>query len=145
MSADDMVLDDIDRALILAIYRIRRSTDAGPTWGEVREEVGLERPDVSIITFGQWWSDQANREAMEADHLERFITKHPNAADAAWFRYCYGVWRSRRMDNLDPLTLRLQRLRAAGYVSYNRSVRSLDVGGRVRAELRRQAKARKSA
>ena len=147
MSADEKPLDDIDRTIILFVHRIRRSTDAGPTWAEVREAIGFERPNVSLGAFAVWWNDPANREAVEDNaQLERFLDRHPNMtnADGAWFHHCYGAWKGRRLD-VDPLTLRLRRLKAAGYVAYNRSERSLDIGGRVRAELRRQAKARKSA
>ncbi len=141
----DIALDDADRAVILAVHRARRATGSGPTWNELRQAVPdlPPRPDVSMAAFGQWWSDPANREAIEASHLERFWAQHPDRGDGAWVRYAFKVWRWRRLA-ADPLAHRLRRLRSAGYLHFTQRERSLDIGRRVRAGLRRSVLGRGS-
>jgi hypothetical protein len=131
-TAEGMVLDTLDREVILYIHRIRRSTGTGPTWAELRAAVpGLPpRPDLSVAAFEAWLSDPAN----QVEQVER-------PPGAAWRRRAYGVWRARRLD-ADPLKQRLCRLRWAGYVSFSDRERSLDVGQRVRGHLREVAATR---
>jgi hypothetical protein len=142
--AGDIVLDDIDQRIILAVHAARRTTGTGPTWSELRRAVpDLPRPDISLDAFRAWWAVETNRDALEAGHLERFFEKHPNTvnADAAWARYSYRIWRARQLQT-DRLPVRLRRLRWAGYLFFTTEERSLDIGRRVRAQLRRQTTVR---
>jgi hypothetical protein len=114
-------LDDVDRAIVVFVHRYRAEHHRGPLWREVRDAVGIPRLDLGTDALLAWW---------DAQPPDRYLSRM--AAQRAFKQV---------VRNADPLPARLLALRWAGYVRFNKTERSLNVGPRIRAwqESRRGA------
>jgi hypothetical protein len=104
-------LDALDRAILAVVAEHRARTGAGPTWRELRNLLGLPQPSPLGTLIAEVWAEQPG--------------------------LCYRDARReacRRSKALpDELRDRLKALRKAGWVTYDLSERSLDVGPSLRA------------
>ena len=128
-------LNDTDRKLILFVHGYRRQRDAGPTWREITEAVGLLPVSLASKRFQDWWDDGGWEELERRRPLQNFRARHPEldaeAAQRRWRRQAHSQWVRQQMYN-DPLAVRLRRLADLGYVTFSREERSLNIGPRVR-------------
>jgi hypothetical protein len=117
----DIALDDLDRGIVLFVHRYRQEHGRGPLWNEVRDELGIPRPDKSTDALLAWW---------DAQPPDRYATT--TAARRAF---------KRAVHDADPFRRRMLALRWAGYVRFSDKERSLDIGRRVQAWQARKATA----
>jgi hypothetical protein len=127
-------LDDIDRALLLLVVKHRRTYNYGPTWQQLREQLG---PEYVRIGWDAHWSEfqvrrpvhyyRLQHPALDDDQLAESYTRAARKALAI---------ANARADQLRP---RLFKLRAAGYITFTDEPRSLAPGPLLIAA---QAKAR---
>ena len=138
-------IDDHDRAIILFVNGYRKEHQAGPTWREVGEAVGMEVvPDASRKRFNSWWDNDGGFEFFRngAGHsYRRFRERNPTydeqEAEREYRLWGYRSWRGWQWRA--SLTPRLKRLRELGYVTFDDTERSLDVGPLVKRAQRQAA------
>jgi hypothetical protein len=118
MTATDhgVTLDQVDRTIVMFVYRHRREHGQGPRWREVRDHLGMPGFDFGPDAFTSW---------RHAQGTDAFPSQR--AARRAFVRV---------VRDADPLADRMYDLRRAGYLQFTRTERSLDVGWRVHGWLR---------
>lgn len=103
-------LDPTDRKLIAYVRRYRAEHDAGPTWSEVGNALGLSHPPYAEVIAAQ-----------RRDHPERSPKRQRYKVR---FKWRTGGEAARR----------IKRLASAGWLTMTEETRSLDLGPKAREQ-----------